>query len=391
MTTLQPWTSSAGFLRFRYSRTKPYAALRFSKSLLSASRQRVLLILALLLFVSACRFSLDELRTMNLEGKDFNKALAREYRLLAQKKAANAGWWDADLFAEKGLLAAQGGMVEPELPENWNIPLDRLAPLQEARRTLLDTVTGTAVTLSPEASARAIVLYDCWVEQAEDNIRPAELEECRAGFFETINYLSITKESVADKKILDYGKVEQEEPKAAKLETARPEAAGADTKGGAVMIPEMHPYTMPKSMELRMPRHRTIAEAMHEEPKSLAWRVLQPANGKRPAAHHYLIAFAASSAKLSDSGLKIVEKVAGELRGIEQYEVILNGHTDEAEIAEDAMALSRRRAESVKRALVKKGVDKGRIQLYGFGESDPAVPADGKKHPENRRVQVFIQ
>ncbi|GFK92657.1 Outer membrane porin F [Fundidesulfovibrio magnetotacticus] len=69
--------------------------------------------------------------------------------------------------------------------------------------------------------------------------------------------------------------------------------------------------------------------------------------------------------------------------------VILEGHTDS--VGSDAynLGLSNRRAQSVKAYFVKKGVDGGRIEAVGFGESRPRADnstADGRKL--NRRVEI---
>lgn len=306
-------------------------------------------VLLALLLLTSCRFSLDELRYMKLDGKDFSTSLAREYRLLAQRKAARAGWWDADYFAEKGLRSARGIAVEPEKLEDWKVPETLKATLQEARRTLLKTVSGLAITLSPEASAHAYALYDCWVMESENKATMILMDSCRQEFFEALNYISITRQAVPEGKVIDYGKVEQEQPASM---PAKPSPA----------------------------------------PKSLAYRIPVVKAAPHIKAQDFTLLFAPASAALSAEDMQKVEQVALTLTKAAQYEVILNGHADTAEPVVDAMLLSRQRAESVKDALVQKGVDKARIQLYGFGDSDPAKPAaEDEQQPDNRRVQVFIQ
>jgi OOP family OmpA-OmpF porin len=56
------------------------------------------------------------------------------------------------------------------------------------------------------------------------------------------------------------------------------------------------------------------------------------------------------------------------------------------------MALSLRRADSVREALMAGGIDSNAITVAGRGESEPAVPtADGVKEQANRRVEIVIQ
>jgi outer membrane protein OmpA-like peptidoglycan-associated protein len=56
------------------------------------------------------------------------------------------------------------------------------------------------------------------------------------------------------------------------------------------------------------------------------------------------------------------------------------------------MALSLRRANAVKGALVQNGVPATAISVVGKGESQPLVQtADGVREPQNRRVEIVIQ
>jgi outer membrane protein OmpA-like peptidoglycan-associated protein len=55
------------------------------------------------------------------------------------------------------------------------------------------------------------------------------------------------------------------------------------------------------------------------------------------------------------------------------------------------LALSLRRAEAVKAAMIKQGVPASLIVVVGKGESQPLVPtADGVREPQNRRVEIVI-
>jgi hypothetical protein len=65
------------------------------------------------------------------------------------------------------------------------------------------------------------------------------------------------------------------------------------------------------------------------------------------------------------------------------------GHTDTSGPPDYNMALSLRRATTVKNALVREGVSAGAIDTVGKGETQLLVQtADGVREPQNRRVEI---
>ncbi|MDP1748828.1 MAG: OmpA family protein, partial [Reyranella sp.] len=68
------------------------------------------------------------------------------------------------------------------------------------------------------------------------------------------------------------------------------------------------------------------------------------------------------------------------------------GHTDTSGPEAYNMALSLRRANTVKDALVREGVPATAITVIGRGEAGLLVKtADGVREPQNRRVEIVIQ
>jgi OOP family OmpA-OmpF porin len=105
----------------------------------------------------------------------------------------------------------------------------------------------------------------------------------------------------------------------------------------------------------------------------------------------YLVFFGWNRAALDAGAERTVEEIVHQLQALEGYTVMLNGHTDTSGGEKYNMALSLERAQNVKAALIARGVDASRIQLFGFGETDPKVKTgDGVKNEENRRVDVFV-
>lgn len=106
----------------------------------------------------------------------------------------------------------------------------------------------------------------------------------------------------------------------------------------------------------------------------------------------YIVFFEWNRASLTASGQQIVADVIETLAGEEGYEVVLNGHTDTTGLERFNLTLSKKRAETVAKALVAGGISRETIKIFAFGESDPKVPtADNVDEPKNRRVEIFIQ
>ena len=71
--------------------------------------------------------------------------------------------------------------------------------------------------------------------------------------------------------------------------------------------------------------------------------------------------------------------------------VRISGHTDNVGKKEKNLDLSRRRAESVKKYLVDKGITDARIETEGFGPDKPIESNDTKAgRAKNRRIEFEV-
>lgn len=123
-------------------------------------------------------------------GDEFTQRLAMEYRDFANFESVQMyDWDDADLFAEKGLRAAQGEAVPPEALEDWDLPQGAVAELSDARARLVSALEGGARQSNPTQAAIAQARFDCWVEQAEENAQPQHIQACRDEFFAALQTL----------------------------------------------------------------------------------------------------------------------------------------------------------------------------------------------------------
>jgi outer membrane protein OmpA-like peptidoglycan-associated protein len=71
--------------------------------------------------------------------------------------------------------------------------------------------------------------------------------------------------------------------------------------------------------------------------------------------------------------------------------ITLTGHTDRSGSEQYNQALSVRRGEAVKAAMIRGGIPANAIVVIGRGESQPLVQTpDGVREPQNRRVEIVI-
>lgn len=121
--------------------------------------------------------------------------------------------------------------------------------------------------------------------------------------------------------------------------------------------------------------------------------VAQPAPPPAPGPQVYLVFFDFNKYNLTPEGRDVVNQVATRASqpgaGVQQIQV--NGYTDRAGTPQYNQRLSERRAETVKRALIERGVPANEIVTRAFGESNPRVPTpDGVREPQNRRVEIIF-
>lgn len=103
------------------------------------------------------------------------------------------------------------------------------------------------------------------------------------------------------------------------------------------------------------------------------------------------VLFRTGQSTLEPGGMRNVQKLAEFLRQYPQYKTLIEGYTDS--VGSEAMnqALSERRANSVKSALMDMGIAAERIKTHGYGEAYPVAnnnTAAGRQL--NRRVEVIL-
>ena len=117
-----------------------------------------------------------------------------------------------------------------------------------------------------------------------------------------------------------------------------------------------------------------------------------PPTTPMPAATSFMVFFDWDRSNLSQQALATIGQAAQAFKTKGSARITATGHTDTSGPENYNMALSLRRANAVKDALVRNGVPATAIAVVGRGEQGLLVPTpDGVREPQNRRVEIVLQ
>jgi outer membrane protein OmpA-like peptidoglycan-associated protein len=103
------------------------------------------------------------------------------------------------------------------------------------------------------------------------------------------------------------------------------------------------------------------------------------------------VLFESGKADLKSGATGNLNKLIAFLNNYPSRTVMIEGHTDSVGGEDYNQGLSQRRADSVKSYLAGQGIDSGRLDASGHGESDPVADNESAAgRQQNRRVEVII-
>jgi OOP family OmpA-OmpF porin len=111
-----------------------------------------------------------------------------------------------------------------------------------------------------------------------------------------------------------------------------------------------------------------------------------------PAAREYRVYFEFNRSNLLPEAQQILQRVTQESRSDQGVRIVLVGKADRSGTDDYNMALSKKRADTVRAFLERAGVPAARIQESWVGEREPPVPTpDGVREPRNRVVEINLR
>ncbi len=137
-----------------------------------------------LLMLSGCSqfVDTDSVSMMAPKGSAFQNALHKEYVALALAEKQEDDGDDAVYFINKAKSAAMGESVGPQPLEERGLPESAKGDLAKARLQLVNKLWKGATEVTPAAAARAQAMFDCWMQEQEENNQPAHIAACRTEY-----------------------------------------------------------------------------------------------------------------------------------------------------------------------------------------------------------------
>ncbi len=278
----------------------------------------------------------EEFKSHNIAGSNFNAELARQYQTMsAYEYQEMYDYIDAETYAERGMMAEKDITPAPFQPEQWNIDDPAaMKELQVARVELLGALQNGAGDIAPGHAANAQAKYDCWVEQQEEGWQTTHIAQCREGF-------------------------------------------------RAAMV-DLHEAMMPKKAEVQPAQvAQPVAEAAPAAP-------VQP----RVELSRQVIHFDFDVATLSADAERKIDMLTQRVADLDDINVHVEGHADRAGPSDYNKALSEKRAQNVRNALIASGLPTSMLKNMltdSEGETDPAIATgDGVREARNRRVEISV-
>lgn len=144
---------------------------------------RIAAIGAVTSLLAACgTMDAGKIASMENKGDSFTQALQQNYVQLGKAEAAEYDWRDADHFFTKAINAAEGQVVNPDAIADRMLPGVHTAELTAARARLTRALDAGGAKVIPTAMAQAQAQFDCWMQEAEENIQPKDIAACKKGF-----------------------------------------------------------------------------------------------------------------------------------------------------------------------------------------------------------------
>ena len=125
---------------------------------------------------------LQNVESLAPSGSAFDKDLFEGYVSLAKAEDAEGDYRDSDAFSVRAAQIFGGRIIAPEEISMRTLPKAKLGEMTDARKRLVAALDSDARGKAPADAAKAQVMFDCWMQEQEENFQPADIAHCKDGF-----------------------------------------------------------------------------------------------------------------------------------------------------------------------------------------------------------------
>jgi len=146
---------------------------------------KIMAVLTLAGFTAAGCTSIDEVSQMKPKGGAYEKGLYSGYMKLAKGEYDEDDIADAEWFAQRAKAAASGKPTGPQELSERRLKSTHAKELGPARARLWSALDKGAAKKAGKHAAAAQVAFDCWIQEAEEDIKAQskEVAKCKSDFY----------------------------------------------------------------------------------------------------------------------------------------------------------------------------------------------------------------
>lgn len=325
-------------------------------------------------FLSGNQWDIDKVSALPIVDDPYLAGLQEGYVKYAQLEQRDFDWTAVTEALQRARAAAMGQGTAPLDPAEYTLADDPAEGIDAGYKRLKGYLASEGAMLrAARQVGDAQVAFDCWVLEAREGLVPEsqakELEDCR-GQFELLMQLIFDLAALpANMAVVlpedgEIGGIEVSQGGKA-LTLDRPfAAAGTGDKLGALPVAEG---------EIR----DAFAGALAAQPKPPV---------------EFNLTFDFNQTTIGDQAFEAILAAADEARSRPAAEVLITGYADALGSPADNLAVSRARAEAVRKAVFYelRDAEKITISAEAKGERDLAVDAAGQEQA-NRRVVILVR
>lgn len=274
----------------------------------------------------------------------FEQALAKAYQHLSNVERESGDHRDSQSYADRAVAAKSGNASAPDQVSLRTPFLEEryVAELQKARQRLVSTFEKSGREKAPIAAAKAQSSYDCWLEQASEDLQESHIGACKDAFL----------------------------------------LAVADVEKALIPPPAPVAVIDPDSDQDGV--NDSNDDCPNTPPNTPVDNVGCPEIPSLDGVHFQL-----NKALLTAEAKDVLNEVSDIVKRNPHIRVDIVGHTDSSGSDSYNQTLSEKRAQSTLQYLVRTGIGEDRMSASGRGESMPRESNEtsaGRK--ANRRVEL---